>query len=132
MSHVVLFDGLCGVCDSMVRFILKRDKKDKFRFAALQSHAGRAIVVNHGGDPDKVTTLYVIREDGRMLVRGRAALFVARELGGIWRLSAVFSIIPTRMLDWAYDVFAKNRYRWFGELDSCVVPSPETRQKFLA
>lgn len=115
----------------MVPFVLKRDKRDKFRFAALQSVAGRALVEKQGADPDQLSTFFVITHEGRWLAGGRAALFVAREIGGIWKLFLVFSVLPTSVLDWAYNLVAKNRYRWFGKLDACSTPAPELAHKFL-
>lgn len=132
---LLLYDGVCGLCDRLTRFVLKRDRRDRFRFASLQGAPGRAWVARFGKDPDDLTTFYVVvGHDGpapRLLARGRAGLFVLKELGGVWALSRVLSILPTRVLDWGYERVARNRYRWFGKLDACLVPSPEARSKFL-
>jgi predicted DCC family thiol-disulfide oxidoreductase YuxK len=134
--HLLLYDGVCGLCDRLNRFVLKRDRKDRFRFAPLQSGVGRDWVARFGGNPDELSTFRVVVEyEGeapRMLSRGRAGLFVLRELGGVWGASRVFGILPTRLLDWGYERIAKNRYRLFGRHDACPLPRPEHRAKFLA
>lgn len=133
--HLLLYDGECGLCDRLVRFVLRRDKRDRFRFASLQSPQGRGWVRRFGKDPDELSTFYAVadfeREDRRLLSRGRAALFVLDELGGAWRASRALGVLPTRLLDWGYDRVAKNRHRLFGRADRCPIPDPAVRRKFL-
>jgi predicted DCC family thiol-disulfide oxidoreductase YuxK len=135
MAHLVLYDGVCGLCNRLNQFILKRDSGDRFRFAALQSSIAGEILRRYGRDTSDLNTVYVIvnygEPDERLLSKGRAVLFVLRTLGGIWGLARIFELLPTRLLDRFYDVVARRRYRWFGRFDSCVVPQPRDRSKFL-
>ena len=131
MPHVLLYDGVCGLCDRMVRFVLDHDPRDRFRFAALQGQAARDILVPRGLDPADLDTMYVLTEDGRLLSRAAAALFVLREIGGPWRLSVAARVLPMRMLDRWYGRVARSRYRVYGKLAACRAPAPGDRQKFL-
>jgi predicted DCC family thiol-disulfide oxidoreductase YuxK len=132
---VLLFDGVCGLCHGAVQFVLARDRNDRFRFAALQSEKGRAILLRHGRDPTNLDTVYLVVDfdapSERLLSRGAAAVAVLRELGR-WRyLAAVLALLPTAWLDFAYDRVAARRYRWFGRYDTCPLPDPAVRRKFL-
>jgi predicted DCC family thiol-disulfide oxidoreductase YuxK len=133
--HLLLFDGDCGLCASLVQFILPRDRDRTFHFASLSSPEGRTMVARHGGDPDDVSTVYVVADyqtpDARPLVRSRAALFVAGALGWPWKAATLFGLLQTAMLDRAYDVVARNRYRVFGRRDQCLMPRPEWRDRFI-
>ena len=132
MAHVILYDGLCGLCNRLNRFVLHRDRHDRFRFASIQSAYGRAQVVARGGDPDDLDTLYVIAEADRTLVRARAVLFILREIGGVWRgLRLLVAWLPTRVLDANYRFVARRRYRVFGRFDRCPAPDARDRSKFL-
>ena len=132
---VLLYDGVCGLCDKLVQFTLPRDRRGVLRYAALQSDLGRAVLERHGKDPDDLDTLAVVVDRGtpkeRLLVRSRAALFVASTFGGPWRLLGAFRIVPAFLLDLAYRGVAKIRYRLFGKLDACQLPRPEGRDRFL-
>src|SRR5689334_24497722 len=101
--HLLLYDGVCGLCDHLVQFVLARDPRGVFDFAPLQSATGRAAVAREGADPDALTSFYVVRDyrtsHARSLVKGRAALFVARTLGWPWRTVALFGVLPTAVLD---------------------------------
>jgi len=134
-QHLLLYDGVCGLCDHLVQFVLARDPGGRFDFAPLQSATGRAAVAREGGDPDALTSFYVVRDyrtgHARSLVKARAALFVARSLGLPWSLAAVFGVLPTVVLDWGYDLVAGYRYRVFGRFDQCVLPRPEQRKRFV-
>ncbi len=130
---VILFDGVCNLCSASVNFVIDRDPGARFRFAPLQSEAGREILTAHGesipvGDPDSI----VLVEDGAVYERSTAALRIARDLGGPWSLLYVFIIIPAFVRDAVYRLVARNRYRWFGKSDACRVPTPELRARFLA
>ena len=133
--HLLLYDGVCGLCDHLVQFVLAHDPTGVFDFAPLQSAAGREAVAREGGDPEALTSFYVVRDyqtsGARSLVKGRAALFVAATLGWPWRLVAAFGILPTALLDWGYDVVARYRYRVFGRFDQCMLPRPEQRKRFV-
>ena len=127
---IVLFDGVCNLCSGSVQFILKRDPEGRFRFASLQSEAGRSLMVEHGLDPDALSSVVVI-EDGRAYQESSAALRIARHLPGAWKLLRVFAVIPRPIRDAVYRLIARNRYRWFGKTEACWLPTPELRTRFL-
>ena len=134
-QHLLLYDGVCGLCDHLVQFMLAHDTQGAFDFAPLQSATGRAAVVREGRDPDVLTSFYVVRDyrggAARTLAKGRAAIFVARTLGWPWRAAAVFGLLPTVVLDWGYDIVARYRYRVFGRFDQCALPRAEHRKRFV-
>lgn len=127
---VVLFDGVCNFCNRSVNFILDRDVHRHFRFAALQSDAGQAVLRHFGLRTDDFDTAVLV-EHGRAYTKSSAALRIARGLGGWWSLLALLLAIPPFLRDAAYDLLARNRYRWFGKADSCRMPTPEIRDRFL-
>src|SRR6266545_6257184 len=119
------------MCNGLVRFMLERDRRDRFRFAPLQSEAGRALVRERGGDPDEVSTLYLIERLGRpgerTWRRGRAAVMALAGLGRGWRLLHALRLLPGFLLDLGYRLIARLRYRLGGRLDACPVPDPRHR-----
>lgn len=127
---IVLFDGVCNLCNNTVTTIIKRDKQDKFRFSALQSDAGYELVNAHKIDTSKVDSIILLDGD-KYYVRSTAALKIARELSGLYPLFYIFMIVPNFIRNWVYDIIARNRYRWYGKKDSCMVPTPELKKKFL-
>jgi predicted DCC family thiol-disulfide oxidoreductase YuxK len=118
-----------------VQFILRRDRRDRFRYAALQSDLAQDLLRRHGRDARDLDTVSVVRDHGapdeRVLTKARAIIYVAGRLGFPWALAAVLRILPWRLLDFAYDQVAHRRYRWFGRHDACPLPTPATRAKFL-
>jgi len=128
--RTIIFDGVCNLCAWSVRFIVRRDPKERFRFAAWQSDAGRRLLEEHGLDPGNVETVVLIK-DGVVSARSDAALEIARELRGPWKLLAVLRIVPRGLRDWVYSVVARHRYRWFGKQEACMVPTEELRGRFL-
>ena len=142
---IVLYDGVCGLCNRMVQFVLKRDRRGVFRFAPLQGAFANRVLRAHGADPADLETVYVVvncdpAQNGvsgepkpeQLLARSDAVLYVARELGGVWRAAGwVFRLVPLVVRDWSYRVVARNRYRIFGRYDSCPLPSEATRARFL-
>lgn len=133
--HVILYDGVCGLCNRLTRFVLAHDRRDAFRFASLQSEFARKTLAPHGRDPRDLDTLHVIayrgRADERLLSKSRAALFVLRKLGFPWRLAALLGVLPTRFLDFGYDLVAHNRYRIFGRSEACMLPDARYAEKFI-
>ena len=131
----MLYDGVCGLCDRLVQFLLTRDHSAVFAFAALQSAPGQAMVRRFGGDPRELTTFHVVadyRSSGaRMLGRSNAALFVAGTLGWPWKAASALRVVPAVFRDWAYGVIARHRYRLFGRHEQCLVPRPEFRGRFI-
>ena len=129
---VLLFDGVCNLCNGAVQFIIRHDPAGRFRFAALQSDTGERLLREMGLPPDKLDTLVLV-EDGRAHQRSTAALRIARRLSGLWpALFYLFIWVPRPLRDLAYDFVARNRYRWFGQRDECMVPTPELRARFLS
>lgn len=132
---LILFDGRCGLCDRVVRFVLRRDRGDRFVFAPLQSPLGIELMSRHGHDARRLDTFAAVQDHGlpteRVRVKGRAGILVLRQLGGIWSLAAVLGVLPTGLLDFVYDRIARNRFAWFGKVEACRVPTPAERAKFL-
>src|SRR5262245_3620164 len=127
---IVLFDGVCKFCNAAINFLLDRDRRGVLRFAALQSDAGQALLRRFGLRRDQFDTLVLV-EGGRTYFRSTAALRLARHLDFPWRLATALLLVPAFLRDAAYDLLAANRFRWFGRLDACRVPSPEVRGRFL-
>jgi predicted DCC family thiol-disulfide oxidoreductase YuxK len=128
---VVLFDGVCNLCNGAVNFIIDRDPAARFRFAALQSSQAAALLAPHGRVPEVEPQSFILVEGGRMYERSTAALRIARRLPGAWKLFYAFIVIPRPVRDAAYRVIARNRYRWFGKAEACRMPTPELRARFL-
>lgn len=128
---VVLFDGVCNLCNGAVQFIIRRDKRGRFCFASLQSDVGQGLLRGHGVAPHGLYSMIVV-EDGVLYERSDAALRIARRLPGLWPVLGVFGVLPRRMRDGLYNFVAKNRYRWFGKRDVCMMPDPALRGRFLS
>lgn len=126
---IVLFDGECRMCDRSVQFIMKRDPKNHFKFASLQSDKGKAIL-KQAHAPLVQDSLTVV-SGGQYFTKSAAVLYICRHLHGLWRFFYFFKIIPRPVRDGVYDFVAKNRYKWLGKKKSCHLPSPEDRQRFL-
>jgi predicted DCC family thiol-disulfide oxidoreductase YuxK len=128
---IVLFDGVCNVCNRATQFLIRHDLPPaRFRFAALQSESGRRLLREHGLSTDELDT-FVLVEGARAFVRSTAALRVCRHLGLPWSLLGVLAVVPAPIRDRLYRWFARNRYRWFGKRDSCMVPTDDIRSRFL-
>jgi predicted DCC family thiol-disulfide oxidoreductase YuxK len=127
---IVLFDGVCNFCNGSINFIIRRDRSKIFRFAPLQSKAGAKVLRQFGLPPDWVETIVLV-EDGGCYTRSTAALRIVRRLGGPWSILYVLRVIPAAARDTIYDLIARNRYRWFGRKNACMIPTPEVRERFL-
>lgn len=130
-KKIILFDGVCNLCNGTVQFIIKRDKKDLFRYAALQSDIGKQLVDERKIDTSKVDSIILVEPGMAYYVKSDAALQIFKSFGGFWPLVAVFQWIPSTIRNIVYDFIAKNRYKWFGKKEYCMVPTPELRAKFL-
>jgi predicted DCC family thiol-disulfide oxidoreductase YuxK len=134
-AHLVLYDGVCGLCGRLLQFLLRHDRRRVFSFASLQSAVGRSIVERSGGNPAELTSFYVVADyqtaAARVFSRSDAALFVAGALGWPWRTGQLIRFVPQAIRDRAYDVVARSRYRVFGRYDRCLVPRPEFRSRFI-
>jgi predicted DCC family thiol-disulfide oxidoreductase YuxK len=130
-KKIILFDGVCNLCNSAVQFVIRHDKKDVFRFVALQSELGQNILKHIGIDPKYIDSVILYEPGVAYHYKSAAALEIAKNLGGFWHLGTLFRIIPSGISNQVYDYIAKNRYKWYGKKDSCMVPSPELESKFL-
>lgn len=141
MHPILLYDGLCGLCNRLVQFTLRRDRDGVFRFASLQSALAADVLARRGVNVSGLDTVYVVtnhdpgkkdHSGGALLARTDAVMFVLRKLGGIWR-AAAFGVrsMPSPVRDWIYRLVARHRYRIFGRYDSCPLPTEETRSRFL-
>lgn len=128
--HVIVFDGECPLCTCAVRFVLRHERDRVIRFAPAQSARGRALFAEIGMGPESPATIVFIK-DGRAHRRSDAVLEVAVHLRWPWRILRLLGVIPRPLRDWTYDFIARHRYRWFGRRDSCMVPGPELKSRFL-
>ncbi len=130
MGGIILFDGVCNFCNSSVNFIIDRDATNYFKFGALQSDEGQVLLKKHNQSTVSYDTLMLIEGD-MLYTRSTAALRIAKKLNGLWSLFYVFIIIPKFLRDPIYNLIAKNRYKMFGKKDTCRLPTPAERAKFL-
>lgn len=130
-KKIILFDGVCNLCDSSIQFIIKHDKKDIFRFVALQSEIGLEIINHIGIDTTKIDSILLYEPGKAYYYKAQAALKIAKELGGIYKAISWFSILPDFLTNAVYDYIARNRYKWYGKKEACMIPTPELKAKFL-
>ena len=128
--NIVLFDGVCNLCNSTVQFIIRNDAKTKFRFASMQNESGQLLLRQLDLPLDRFDTLVYI-SDSKFYLKSTAVFMILRELGGGWHLLYFFIIFPRFLRDIVYDFIAKWRYRWFGKREKCIVPAPEYSDRFL-
>lgn len=127
---VILFDGVCNLCNGAINFVIKKDKGNIFKFAPLQSEIGKTLLSKFEIDTSKVDSIILV--DGeKCYVKSSAALRIAKDLSGGYPLLYGFLILPRFIRDAVYDYIAKNRYKWFGKKESCMIPTPELKEKFL-
>lgn len=129
-NPTILFDGVCNFCNGAVNFTIRRDGKKIIRFAPLQSDAGAALAAKHGVNAGDMSSFLLV-ENGKLYSRSTAALRVCRYLNAGWPLLYAFIVVPRFVRDGIYNWIAKNRYKWFGERDSCMIPTPDVRARFL-
>jgi len=127
---VVLFDGVCNFCNTSVNFIIRHDKKDYFRFTPLQSEIGMKISEKYNLDSGNLKSVILV-DKGKIYTKTTAALRIAKQLSGLWPALYVFIIVPAPIRDVVYNIIANYRYKWWGERDACMIPTPEIRKKFL-
>jgi predicted DCC family thiol-disulfide oxidoreductase YuxK len=135
-NPVILYDGVCGLCNRLVQFVLKHDAQDRFRFASLQSDFAARVLRRHGTAPEDLDTMFLVLDHGLpgecLVSRSDAAVAVLQELGGRWGVTAVaLRVLPRWLRNWGYNRVARNRYRIFGKYDACPVPDERDRRKFL-
>lgn len=129
-KDVILFDGVCNLCNGAINFIIQRDPKDRYRFAALESDIGQELLAQHSIDPATIDSIVLIR-DNKAYVKAGAALRIAGGMSGAWPILGILRVIPNFIADAVYDFIARNRYHWFGKKESCMIPTPELKEKFL-
>lgn len=127
----MLFDGVCNLCNNTIQRIIKRDENDQFRFAALQSEIGQKLTTERNIDTSKVDSIILIEPGVAYYVKSTAALKIGRHLKGYRTISKILGLIPSGLRNIVYDLVARNRYRWYGKKDQCMVPTPELMSKFL-
>jgi predicted DCC family thiol-disulfide oxidoreductase YuxK len=127
---IILFDGVCNLCNGAVQFVIKRDKKNRFLFASLQSDEGKTILSENHLTNDNFCS-FILFENSQIYDKSTAALKVVKELDGLWHFFYGFIIVPKFIRDAVYSFISKNRYRWFGRKDQCMIPTPELKAKFL-
>ncbi|WBL27335.1 thiol-disulfide oxidoreductase DCC family protein [Zunongwangia sp. HGR-M22] len=130
-KKIVLFDGVCNLCNDAVIFIIKHDKKDQFRFASLQGEIGKQLLEERGLDPNYLESIILIEPGIAWYQKSDAALEITKELSGIYQGLKIFKFLPTGLRDIVYKGIANNRYKWFGKKESCMIPTPELKGKFL-
>jgi predicted DCC family thiol-disulfide oxidoreductase YuxK len=128
--NIILFDGVCNLCNSTVNFIIDHDKNNRFKFASLQSAYGQSVIKRFNLTNQYLDTL-VLLEGEKVYLRAVAVLRILKHLGGVYRLAYIFIIIPSPILNFFYNIVAKYRYRWFGKRDTCRVPDESLKQKFI-
>lgn len=129
MKRIVLFDGVCNLCSGSVQFIIKRDPKEQFQFASLQSEVGQQLIRKYSISED--VNSFILIEDGKSYMKSEAALRVAKNITGAWKLFRLFLFIPRPIRDLFYRLIATYRYRWFGTCESCMLPTKDLEKRFL-
>lgn len=139
-NAIIFFDGICNFCNSSVNFIIKRDKNNYFKFASLQSEFAQNFLepfnlvpkVHLGnGKMEKKLDSIILFKNNKLYIKSTAALRIAKHLYGLWKIFFIFIIIPPFIRNFAYDIIAKNRYKWFGKRDSCMIYDDDIKNKFL-
>lgn len=130
-KKLILFDGVCNLCNSSIQFVIKHDKKDVFLFAPLQSEVGNKIIEHFKIDTSKTDSILLYTEKNGIDYKSTAALKIASNLGLPTSLMSIFFVVPTFIRNWVYDFIARNRYKWYGKKNECMIPNPELKSKFL-
>ena len=127
---IIFFDGVCNLCNGFVQFVIRRDKSAKFKFASLQSEAAENTLKAFNFPLDELRTI-VLFQNGKIFLRSRAVLRIASQLGGAWKLAALLYVFPSFFSDAVYNLISKYRYKLFGKKDSCMIPTPELKSRFV-
>lgn len=130
-KKIILFDGVCNLCDSAVQFVIQHDKKDVFRFVAIQSELGEQILKHIGINPMNIDSVILYEPGIAYYYKSDAALQIAKNLGGFFHFGTFFRFIPIGISNKLYDYIAKNRYKWYGKKETCLIPTLELKSKFL-
>ena len=130
-KKIILFDGVCNLCNSSINYVIDHDKQDVFRFVSLQSDLGKTIQEYLGIENNSLDTIILYVPDEAYYIKSTAAIKVMSEFLGVWKLTKLFLILPSPIRDLVYNYVAKNRYKWYGKQESCRIPTPELKTKFL-
>ncbi len=130
-TAILLFDGVCNLCNSSVNFIIKHDKKNYFQFASIQSETGQELLKKHNINASTTDSVVLI-ENNKYYIKSTATLRIAKHLDGLYPLLYAFIIIPSFIRNVVYDLIARNRYKWFGKRETCMIPTDEIRSKFIS
>ena len=130
-KKIILFDGVCNLCNSSVQFVIEHDEKDIFRFVALQSDLGKEIIKHIGIDATKIDSIILYEPGIAYYYKSNATIKIAETLGEFLSMIWIFKILPLSIRDLVYDYIAKNRYKWYGKKENCMIPTPEIQSKFL-
>lgn len=130
-NYLILYDGVCALCNAVVKFVLKRDRQGQFLFAPLQGETARGLGISAGEPPETVMLVFPYPQGDNRLGESDAVIKIARLLGGIWRLATLACVIPRPIRDWLYRWVARHRYRWFGKYDTCPLPPVNQKDRFL-
>ena len=130
-KKIVLFDGVCNLCESSIQFIIKHDKKDVFRFVAIQSELGQRIIKHIGINTTETDSIILYLPGIAYYYKAEAALKIAKDLNGIYSFLSLLTVFPNSISNRVYDYIAKNRYKWYGKKEQCMIPTPELKSKFL-
>lgn len=130
-KKLILFDGVCNLCNSSVQYVIKHDKNNTFMFTALQSDPGQKLIKAYNIDTTKIDSILLYTPEKGMDYKSTAALKIATKLGFPQNIMGVFFIIPPFIRNWVYDYIAKNRYKWYGKKEACMIPTPELKSRFL-
>lgn len=129
-DHIILFDGVCNLCNGAVNFIIKKDKKQLYRFASLQSDVGIHLLKQYDLESNDLNS-FVLIENNKAYLKSSAALHIAKNIGGFYSILYGFMVIPRFIRDFVYSIIAKNRYKWFGKTNACMMPTPQLQARFL-
>ncbi|TDQ31335.1 thiol-disulfide oxidoreductase DCC family protein [Zeaxanthinibacter enoshimensis] len=130
-KKIILFDGVCNLCNGAVQFVIRRDHSHQFVFASLQSRVGQQLVLERGINTEELDSIILIEPSVAYYAKSDAALKIGQAFGGGWKLLALLEGIPRPIRDGIYDLVARNRYRWFGKKEACMIPTPELQSRFL-
>lgn len=130
-KKIILFDGVCNLCNGFIQFVIKRDSADTFRYASLQSEIGKKLVYERGIDSNSIDSVVLIEPGVAYYIKSDAALQIGSDLNGFGSLSRILYLIPSGLRNIVYDLIARYRYAWFGKKDACMIPTPELQSKFL-
>lgn len=130
-NPIILYDGVCNYCNGICNYVIRHDPSKRFRFAHLQSAKGRELLEKYGFPGDMLDSVVLI-EDGKAYTKTDATIHMAPYLTGIARLGALLRFVPRFLRNIGYDIVARNRYKWWGKQDECIVPTPDVRDRFLA